>query len=84
MTVYTPWHELSEPLDCWVRRLGEGSIRLVMAGSVNANPAFLVRLYGSGQMRWVDQNDAVVYGNPGDPRDGRLITPIPDDWRVPT
>ncbi len=79
----TYWHELSEPLDCYVRRLGEGFIRLVMAGSVNSNPGCWVRLYGSGQMRWVDQSDLITYGNPGDPRGGRLCPPIPEGWEVP-
>ena len=76
----TYWHELGEPLDCYVRKLGEGSIRLVMAGSVNANVGCWVRLYGSGQMRWVDQSDLIVYGNPGDPRDGRLCPQLPEGW----
>ena len=61
--------ELSEPVDCTVRDLGEGAIRVLVWGSVSANPSCWVRLYATGQMRVVDQNDLIVHGNPGDPRD---------------
>ena len=62
-------HELADPWDCVVRDLGEGSVRLICWGSVNANPAYLVRLYGSGRLVVVDQSDLTIAGNPGDPRD---------------
>lgn len=62
-------HELADPWDCVVRDLGEGSVRLLCWGSVNANPAYLVRLYGSGRLVVVDQADLTIAGNPGDPRD---------------
>ena len=71
--------ELQDPMDCVVRQHGEGSIRVIVWGSVNANPAYLVRLYGSGRMLVVDQSDLLVQGNPGDPRDARGLT-IPKDW----
>jgi hypothetical protein len=61
--------ELSDPWDCVVRDLGEGSVRVIVWGSVNANPAYLVRLYGSGRLAVVDQSDLRIAGNPGDPRD---------------
>jgi hypothetical protein len=35
-----------------------------MAGSMHANPHFIVRLYKTGQLRSFDQNDIQVYGNP--------------------
>ena len=62
-------HELADPWDCVVRDLGEGSVRLICWGSVNANPCYLVRLYGSGRLVVVDQSDLTIAGNPGDPRD---------------
>lgn len=72
--------ELSEPWDCTVRDLGEGAIRVLVWGSVSANPSAWVRLYGSGQMRVVDQNDLIVHGNPGDPRDvPPKVQGIPDN-----
>lgn len=69
--------ELADPMDCVVRQLGEGSIRVLMWGSVNANPAFLVRLYGSGRLVVADMSDVRVAHNPGDPRDGMAI---PEEW----
>jgi len=72
--------ELSEPWDCTVRDLGEGAIRVLVWGSVSCNPSAWVRLYGSGQMRVVDQNDLIVHGNPGDPRDvPPKVQGIPDN-----
>jgi hypothetical protein len=67
--------ELADPLDCTVRQLGEGSIRVLVWGSVNANPQCWVRLYGTGKMVVVDQSDLTVHGNPGDPRD--TSRPVP-------
>ena len=71
--------ELADPIDCFVREHGEGSIRVIVWGSVNANPGFLVRLYGSGKVLVVDQSDLRMYGNPGDPRDAGPLD-IPNDW----
>ncbi len=75
-----PILEVNDPLDCYVRELGEASIRFIVWGSLNSNPQFLVRLYGSGEMRVADMTDVRVYGNPGDKRDGKLIPPIPYGW----
>jgi hypothetical protein len=72
--------ELQDQMDCVVRQHGEGSIRVIVWGSVNANPQMLVRLYGSGRMLVVDQSDLVVNGNPGDPRDANGPT-IPKEWK---
>jgi len=69
MTV-TQWMlELADPIDCEVRDHGEGSIRVLVWGSLNANPQCWVRLYGSGKMLVVDQSDLRTHGNPGDERD---------------
>lgn len=70
-------HEFQDPPDAYVRKLGWGSVRLMALGSVNANPGFLVRLYGSGDVRWVDMLDLKFAHNPGDERDD--IT-IPEGW----
>ena len=72
--------ELADPLDCVVRHHGEGSIRVMVWGSLNANPQCWVRLYGSGKMLVVDQSDLRVSGNPGDERDEGGLS-IPEDWR---
>jgi len=71
--------ELADPIDCVVREHGEGSIRVMVWGSVNANPQFLVRLYGSGKLLVVDQSDLRTQGNPGDERD-LFPLPIPEGW----
>ena len=68
-------------MDCYVRAHGEGSVRVLCWGSLNANPQAWVRLYGSGKMLVVDQADLRVAGNPGDPRDDPAGYVIPDDWR---
>lgn len=71
--------ELADPIDCYVREHGEGSIRILVWGSLNANPQCWVRLYGSGKMLVVDQSDLRTNGNPGDPRDAGPLD-IPNDW----
>ena len=75
--------ELSYPPDCVVRHHGEGSIRVMVWGSLNANPQFLVRLYGSGKVLVVDQSDLRMAGNPGDERDEGGLQ-IPEDWAKPS
>lgn len=77
MTTYAQMLELSDPMDCHVRNLGEGSIRVLMWGSVNSNPQMLIRLYGSGKLIVADMTDVRAAHNPGDPRDG---IQIPEDW----
>jgi len=72
--------ELQDPPDCVVRHHGEGSIRVMVWGSLNANPQLWVRLYGSGRMLVVDQSDLLTSGNPGDPRDANGPT-IPKEWK---
>jgi hypothetical protein len=71
-------HEVVNPFDVYVRRLGHGLVRFLIAGSTSSNPQYLVRLYGSGQHRVVDMVDILEYGNPsaGEP----LQPPIPDGW----
>jgi hypothetical protein len=51
----------------------------MITGSVTSNPQFIVRIYHSGLMRTVDQNDLILYGNP---TTGESLTPpIPTDWK---
>jgi hypothetical protein len=73
-------HEFADPPDCIVRELGDGSVRAMALGSVNANPGFLVRIYGSGEVVWVDMKDLVLYGNPGDSRDLGGTPALPMRW----
>lgn len=77
MTTYAQMLELSDPPDAFVRGHGWGSVRILMWGSLNANPQAWVRLYGSGKMLVVDQSDLRLAHNPGDERDG---IDIPEDW----
>ena len=78
--MYQSIHEFQDPPDAFVRKLGWGSVRLMALGSVNANPGFLVRLYKTGMVRWVDMLDLRWSENPGDERDG---IEIPPDWSTP-
>lgn len=57
-------HEIVNPFDVEVRELGYGLALFMIAGSVHSNPQFVVRFYNSGEVRTVDQNDMVIYGNP--------------------
>ena len=36
----------------------------MISGSVHSNPQFVVRLYNTGKVRTIDQNDIEIYGNP--------------------
>ena len=71
-------HEVLNPFDVHVRRLGPALVRMIFSGSTSSNPQYLVRLYSSGQHRVVDMVDLIEYGNPsaGEP----LVPPIPDGW----
>ena len=44
--------------------LGYGVALFMIAGSVHSNPQFVVRLYNTGKVRTIDQNDIEIYGNP--------------------
>jgi hypothetical protein len=72
-------HEIQNPFDVYVRKLGHGVAMFMISGSITSNPQFMVRLYNSGDMRTVDQNDIKIYGNPtvGE----SLVPPIPKDWK---
>lgn len=72
-------HEVHNPFDVYVRKLGEGLVLFMIAGSVSSNPQFIVRLYHSGDIRTVDQNDVKMYGNPT--AGESLIPQIPEEWK---
>lgn len=73
-------HELVEPFDVWVRKLGHGTALFLFPGSMHANPSFLVRFYHTGELRVVEMTDLRVYGNPSH---GEKLTPTtPDDWKA--
>jgi hypothetical protein len=57
-------HEIENPFDVEVNELGYGVALFLISGSIHSNPQFIVRLYNSGILRTVDQNDIKVYGNP--------------------
>jgi hypothetical protein len=71
-------HEVVNPFDVYVRRLGPGLVRMIFAGSTSSNPQYLVRLYGSGQHRVVDMVDLLEYGNPS--AGESLVPPLPAGW----
>jgi hypothetical protein len=56
-------HEILNPFDVQTP-LGEGVAIFMIAGSIHSNPQFIVRLYHTGTVRTVDQNDIKIYGNP--------------------
>lgn len=61
-------HELENPFDCQVQysdgSLVDAVVLFLIAGSIHSNPQFIVKLYNTGLLRTVDQNDLRVYGNP--------------------
>ena len=72
-------HEIHNPFDAYARELGECLVMFMIGGSVTSNPQFIVRIYHSGLIRTVDQNDLIVYGNPTTGEN--LTPPIPEDWK---
>ena len=56
-------HEILNPFDVETP-LGYGVALFLVSGSIHSNPQFIVRLYHTGQLRTIDQNDLQVYGNP--------------------
>ena len=67
-------HEIINPFDVEVRKLGHGVALFLIAGSIHSNPQFIVRFYHTGELRTVDQNDLRLYGNPSA---GESLTPKP-------
>lgn len=70
-------HEIVNPFDVEVTKLGHGVALFMIAGSIHSNPQFIVRLYNTGEVRTVDQNDIKIYGNPttGEPLTPTQTTP---------
>ena len=56
-------HEIVNPFDVETP-LGYGVALFMIAGSIHSNPQFIIRLYDTGIVRTVDQNDRRIYGNP--------------------
>jgi len=56
-------HEILNPFDVDTP-LGYGVALFMISGSVHSNPQFVVRLYNTGKVRTIDQNDIEIYGNP--------------------
>jgi len=56
-------HEILNPFDVQTP-LGYGVALFLIAGSIHSNPQFIVRIYRSGIVRTVDQNDIRIFGNP--------------------
>lgn len=72
-------HEIHNPFDAYAYKLGYCLVLFLVAGSVTSNPQFIVRIYSTGDLRTVDQNDLKIYGNPTARE--KLVPIIPDDWR---
>lgn len=56
-------HEILNPFDVKTP-LGYGVALFMIAGSIHSNPQFVVKMYDTGILRTIDQNDIKVYGNP--------------------
>ena len=56
-------HEILNPFDVETP-LGYGVAIFMIGGSIHSNPQFIIRLYDTGDVRTVDQNDVKIYGNP--------------------
>ena len=74
-------HEIVNPFDVEVKKLGHGVALFMIAGSIHSNPQFMVRFYNTGEVRTVDQNDIQIYGNPttGEPLVPQTNTPKTQD-----
>lgn len=70
--------EISNPFDAYARNLGYCLVMFMIAPSPLSNPQWIVRVYGSGDMRVVDTIELKAYGNPA--IDG-LLPDIPEDWK---
>jgi hypothetical protein len=64
-------HEIENPFDVETP-LGYGVTLFLISGSIHSNPQFIIRLYNTGDVRTVDQNDIKIYGNP---TTGESLTP---------
>lgn len=70
--------EIANPFDAYAKKLGYCLVMFMVIGSCTSNPQFIVRIYNTGELRTVDQNDLRVFGNPSA---GEKLTPdIPKDW----
>jgi hypothetical protein len=67
-------HEILNPFDVETP-LGYGVAIFMIAGSIHSNPQFIIRLYNTGEVRTLDQNDIKIYGNP---TTGESLTPKED------
>ena len=56
-------HEILNPFDVQTP-IGYGVALFMVAGSIHSNPQFVVKMYDTGILRTIDQNDIKVYGNP--------------------
>lgn len=61
--MYQTIHEIMNPFDVETP-LGYGVAIFMIGGSIHSNPQFIIRLYNTGDVRTVDQNDIKIYGNP--------------------
>ena len=68
-------HEILNPFDVEVKKLGYAVALFMIVGSIHSNPQFIVRFYNTGQLRTIDQNDLSVDGNPTAVED---LVPDPD------
>ena len=64
-------HEILNPFDVQTP-IGYGVALFMIAGSIHSNPQFVVKMYDTGILRTIDQNDIKVYGNPSN---GEKLTP---------
>lgn len=71
--------ELANPFDAYAKNLGHCLVMFMVAGSSTSNPQFVVKLYHTGDLRTVDQNDLKLYGNPA--AGEKLVPEIPEDWK---
>jgi len=70
--------ELANPFDAFAKHIGYVLVKYMTIGSSSSNPQFLVKVYHSGDLRTVDQNDLKEYGNPA--AGEKLVPHIPLDW----
>tara|TARA_R110000868_G_scaffold304243_1_gene564779 strand:- start:1269 stop:1523 length:255 start_codon:yes stop_codon:yes gene_type:complete len=73
-------HEINNPFDVYVKELGHSLALFLIAGSVSSNPQFIVKVYHTGELRTIDQNDLRMYGNPS--AGEKLVPEVPKEWLI--
>lgn len=68
--------ELANPFDAYVRKAGPCLVLFLITATYSTSSHFIVKLYSTGELRTVDQQDLRVFGD-----QEYLNNNIPEDWK---